>query len=163
MNYKFKTVFMIALLALGVLFLGACTTGSQGGIPEDFQVTIEKSACHGTCPVYTLTVSADGTVTYNGLEHVAVSGEQTATLPESAVIELFDAVQAAEFFSLDEEYTIPATDLPSATTTVTLNGETTAVYHYGLGCGSEADNAPTALCDLEAMLEGIAVANGWIV
>lgn len=164
MPTKLRLLPLIAFTVLAILTLGACLSSSGTGdtIPEDFQVTLEKGACRGFCPVYSLTVSAGGAVTYEGMDFVEVTGQQTATLSESEVMEVFDAVQAADYFSLEDRYATEATDLPTTTTTVTMNGETKSVDHYGLGCDNEAENAPAELCELEALMEDIAISNGWV-
>jgi hypothetical protein len=109
-----------------------------------------------------MTVSADGSVVYDGEQFVEAEGRQTAILTAAEVAALHAAVEAAGFFELSDEYTVGATDLPAITTTVTMDGRTKAIYHYGLGCGTEVDSAPQGLCDLEALLEGIPAANGWV-
>lgn len=164
MGTKLRFLPLIALSLLTILTLGACLSSSGAGdtIPEDFQVTLEKGACRGFCPIYTLTVSADGTVTYEGTDFVEVTGQETANLSESEVILLFEVVQAADYFSFEDRYATEATDLPTTSTTVTMNGQTKVVEHYGLGCDNEAENAPAELCELEALMEDIAISNGWV-
>ena len=153
-------------LAVVVATIAACvsatTPPSVGPVPEDFRISLERGACFGTCPVYTLTVLGNGSVRYEGLRFVEVEGEQTALLEPEAVDSLLEAIVDADFFDLKDEYTVPATDLPSITIGVTLNGRTKQVYHYGVGCGADPDTAPPGLCALEAQLEGIPMANGWV-
>jgi Domain of unknown function (DUF6438) len=133
-----------------------------GGVPADFQIRLERGPCFGACPVYLLTVFADGTVGYEGRRFVEVEGSQAATLTPGEVEALVVAVLEADFFELADEYTVQATDLPSITLTVTMNGRTKDVYHYGVGCGTELDTAPPGLCVVESLLEQIPVDNGWV-
>jgi len=37
-------------------------------------ITLERTRCLGTCPVYKLTISGDGTVVYEGKDFVKVKG-----------------------------------------------------------------------------------------
>lgn len=159
----------LILLAICLALLAGCypptaTVAPQNAtIPADFQVAIELEPCFGACPVYTMTVSADGAVVFDGINFVLAEGEQTATIPPQQVEELVTAIEAADFFNLKDIYTVPVTDLPATTTTVTMNGQTKSVYHYGIGCDNEqADSAPDELCAVEALLEAIPVANGWV-
>src|SRR6059058_5801427 len=64
-----KTGGLIITLLL-VSFIG---TGNANGkrtvadeIPKDTLITLERTACFGTCPVYKLTISADGKVAFEG-------------------------------------------------------------------------------------------------
>ena len=153
--------------AVAAAILSACsllplTPTAPGPVPADFQVALERGACFGTCPVYKLTLLADGTVAFEGIMFVDVEGNQTAKLTSEDVRGLVNAVVDADFFRLADRYEVQATDLPSITLTVTMNGRTKSVYHYGLGCGTDFDKAPSSLCGLEAQIEGIPVANGWV-
>jgi len=102
------------------------------------------------------------TAVYHGKHFVDVEGRQTASLTAQQTKELVDAVISADFFALADNYTVPVTDLPSITTAVTMEGRTKSVYHYGAGCGTDLDEAPPGLCNLEARLEDIPKSNGWI-
>jgi hypothetical protein len=147
-------------LAFFVAF-SACQ-GPSPTVPEDFRISLDRGPCFGACPVYTFAVFSDGRAVYHGRHFVEVEGQQTITLTAQQTKELVDAVIAANFVALADEYTVPVTDLPSITTAVTLEGRTKSVYHYGTGCGTDHDEAPPGLCDLEARLEGIPMANGWV-
>jgi hypothetical protein len=155
----------VAAVALGAcsLLTPSATVPQAGPVPEDFQITLERGPCFGTCPVYSLSVVADGSVSYDGRQFVAVEGSQTVSISQAEVLLLVEAVVEADFFDLADTYTVPATDLPSIATSVTLNGRFKSVYHYGVGCGTDLDTAPPGLCALEALLEGIPISNGWIV
>ncbi|MGH9461306.1 MAG: DUF6438 domain-containing protein [Vicinamibacteria bacterium] len=149
-------------LALAFLLASAACQGPSPTVPEDFRISLDRGPCFGACPVYTLSVFSDGRAVYHGRQFVDVQGQQTITLTAQQTKELVDAVISANFFTLADEYTVPVTDLPSITTAVTLEGRTKSVYHYGTGCGTDLDEAPPGLCDLEARLESIPISNGWV-
>lgn len=168
MSSRSSTLRAAYLVAVGAI-LSACgplartpTPASTEPIPFDFQVTLERGPCFGSCPVYTLTVRADGAVEFEGWSFVAAEGSRTALLDAATVRRLRDAVIDSAFYQLVDRYEVQATDPPSITTTVKMNGQTKSVYHYGLGCGTDLDEAPEGLCRLEGMLEGIPQANGWV-
>ena len=158
MNRRLRSSVTLAFLILAP----ATCQGPSPPIPTDFRITLDRGPCFGTCPVYSLTVFADGTAVYHGKHFVDVEGQQTASLTAQQTKELVDAVISADFFALADNYTVPVTDLPSITTTVIMEGRTKSVYHYGTGCGTDLDEAPPGLCNLEARLEDIPKSNGWI-
>ncbi|MFN8449836.1 MAG: DUF6438 domain-containing protein [Anaerolineae bacterium] len=67
------------LLAFILAMLAVLPAAAQS--PE-VALTLERTACFGACPVYTVTIytDTDGTVVYNGEHFVDVEGEQTRRL-----------------------------------------------------------------------------------
>jgi hypothetical protein len=153
----------IASLLVLISMLAACQPVTPASIPADFLVILETGACFGTCPVYSLRVAADGSALFDGMQFVEAEGPQRATLPPEQVKELVEAIVKADFFNLRDNYTVAATDLPSITTTVTMQGRTKSVYHYGVGCGTQMEDAPRQLCTVEALLQRIAASKGWVL
>ncbi|HEY9641961.1 MAG TPA: DUF6438 domain-containing protein [Coleofasciculaceae cyanobacterium] len=130
---------------------------------SDLVVSLERTACFGACPVYQLTVYGDGRVVYNGQAFVAVQGQRTAQISPEQVQKLVKAIEAANFFSLAEQYTVEATDLPGAWTSVTLNGQSKRIWRYGSTGDPALDNAPRALTELEQTIDTIANSQQWVV
>jgi hypothetical protein len=133
------------------------TTSEASLVPEelsDLVIHMERTICFGTCPVYSVTIYGDGTVEYLGERFVAVEGEQTAQISEEQVRELVQAFYDADFFNMQDRYEDNVTDLPSTTTTITLNGETKSVYNYF--------GAPEELEALEDKIDEISGAAEWV-
>lgn len=64
--------------AAAMLMLASCTTIPTAG-PEQTAETIryETGPCFGACPVYAVTVSSDGTGSFEGKRFTAVTGTQS--------------------------------------------------------------------------------------
>jgi hypothetical protein len=146
-----KFTILFALLALLLAALPAAAQEPQ------VAVTLERTACFGACPVYTVTIYTDGTVVYNGERFVDVEGEQTTTIDPQVVEQLVAGFEAAGYFGWEDEYTsMSVTDQSYVTTSVTRGGETKQIVHY-LG-----DNAaPLALPYLEAWIDLAAHTGQW--
>ncbi|HET7011326.1 MAG TPA: DUF6438 domain-containing protein [Anaerolineales bacterium] len=161
--YSRTSTYVVAATAV---VLSACSllpgTPIPGPMPADFEISVERGPCFGTCPVYTMTVRADGTADYEGIRFVAAEGTRSATLDQAQVERVYDAVVLTDFFALQDRYEAQATDLPSMSITVNMNGQTKTIYHYGLACNTEFDPAPSALCDLETALDEIPLEQGWV-
>lgn len=125
---------------------------------SDVVVTIERGPCFGACPVYRLTVYGDGRVIYEGIRFVGVEGTRTATISEDKVRQLVTEFQKIDYFSMDDEYThADATDMPSATTSITIAGQTKTVAHY------HGDfSAPEDLATLEDRIDEIVSTDRWV-
>src|SRR5262245_27804547 len=90
----FHTLTFILILILGLLTSGCApsletpTANPTENMFSDLVITLERTACHGTCPIYKLTINGDGTVIYEGQDFVQVKGEQTASLSLDQIQEL---------------------------------------------------------------------------
>jgi hypothetical protein len=121
-------------------------------VPPDFLLTLERTPCLGTCPVYTVTVNAKGEVFFSGW--YPNKGCAAATIAAADVASLASRVSAMGFFNLKSQYTATVTDHPWAKTTLTSSGSTKKVEHYladGPGSGDEAERK--ALRDLEKAID----------
>ena len=108
-------------------------------MPADTVIRMERTACFGTCPVYSVTIDAGGTVTYDGHEFVRAQGRQTARIAPSLVAGLLARAGRIHFFDMRDAYrevTKPdgsvetVTDLPTTIVNITVNGRTKRVEDY---------------------------------
>lgn len=142
------------LALLIVLVTSAISVNAQ---EANAAITLERTACNGVCPVYTLTILEDGTVTYNGTEHVAITGEQTSEIPAETVEQIVAAFDEAGYFDWNESYEeVTITDQATVTTSVTRNGETHRIVRY-VGDFS----APLALAYLENWVDEVTSSSMW--
>jgi hypothetical protein len=106
-------------------------SGFKGNI-ENVTISLERTACFGFCPDYAVTVFGNGTVAYDGHNFVKVVGKHSTQIPQSDVKELVNEFYKVGFFSMNDRYEQQVTDLPSQTTSITIDGNTTkSVYRYG--------------------------------
>lgn len=160
---------MIALRILASLFLSLVIVACALAAPQptatpdyaDLVITLERTACFGTCPIYSLTVYGDGRVEYDGEMFVAVEGRQSATISPEQVQALVTTLEEADYFNLSDDYSAPATDLPSTITSVTLGGKTKTINHYGY-CEADFDIAPKVLCDFEQKIDEVTNSAQWV-
>jgi len=144
----------IAIIALIVMSL---TVPCGAYDPHSVVIRLERGPCYGTCPVYGVTLYGDGTVRYDGKDHVRVRGSQTAVIAPGAVRSLFEAIERSGFFSMNDTYTqVSITDAPSAVLYVATDGKKKQVRHY-LG----DFKAPKALETLENRIDEVSGASRW--
>lgn len=164
---------MIKTIAVGVvLALASCARGQSASTPAEGSsaavapmpaVTLERTACFGGCPVYTISVSAQGDVQYEGKAHVRKLGGATGKVPPQRVDVLLTELERAGYFTFAERYTSPeptcgryATDSPSVISSVTVRGRTKRIVH-DYGCGG----APGALVVLERRIDEALNSGQW--
>ena len=152
-------------IAVLCLALAACSLAGPASPTPDYSgaiITLERTPCFGSCPIYKLTIYGDGRVEYVGTQFVAVAGPRSDTLTAGQVRELFGAFELAGYFKLADEYMAPVTDLPTTITSLTLGGQSKTVSNYG-GCMIDMPNkAPQALCDLETKIDTITNSAQWV-
>ncbi len=146
---------MIVVFALA----GASATASDAPI----EITLERTACFGSCPVYTVTIAGDGSVSYEGRWYVGVTGKQGAHIDPAAVRALVHGFEAIDFFSLRDSYrsvenadgsVTEVTDLPTTFVSLRLGDRVKRVEDYFGG--------PKALRDLEDRIDEVAGTRKWI-
>jgi len=131
-------------------------------IPPDLEISLERGPCYGTCPIYKVTVDNHGQVYFVGKRFVAFQS-MMSTVSQEQLQRLIEAIESSNYFTLPESYARLATDLPSATTIITMNGKSKRIWHYGLHCNPEYDSAPQALCDLENLIDEVTGTRAWVI
>jgi hypothetical protein len=131
---------------------------------DSVAVTLERTPCFGSCPVYLVTASSSGAVRFEGKSHVSHPGSAAGRIPKARLDSLLAELEAAGYLDFEENY-VPgspacgnaATDLPTVTTSVTLHRRTKRIEHYR-GCAG----APRALSRLEERIDEVLNTAQWI-
>jgi len=140
--------------------------GDDDGIPtkkaiddsSSAVITLERTICYGTCPIYKITIFGDGRVQYVGERFVRIAGTRSAKISKEKVHQLIDIFQKAGFSSLKDSYTTEhITDFPSAIISITVSGKTKTVTHYHGDTG-----APKVLNELENRIDQTVDSKQWI-
>ena len=56
-------------------------------------IRLDRGACYGSCPIYTLTISGNGGVVFEGEKFVKAIGRQMGHLPEKSIRKLLAAFE----------------------------------------------------------------------
>lgn len=123
--------------------------GGNDSFPTAFELTLKRDACFGTCPVYAVRVNGNGAVDWTGERWVQQLGHLKTNVNPATVMRLRQAVQAANFFALKDEYLdMSVTGLPYATVEV-RQGTRRKTIHYYKGDPS----VPTVLFNLAKQID----------
>jgi len=127
-------------------------------------VTLERTPCFGTCPVYQVGISRSGAVRFIGKHHVTQQGEATAEIPAARVDSLLRELEAGGYFGFADAYVMDApacgryaTDSPTVISSASAGGRTKTIRH-DYGC----DAAPVELGRLERRIDEVAGTSRWI-
>ena len=133
-------------------------------VPADTKISMSRTACYGRCPVYTVTISADGAVAWNGKRFVAVTGKRTRKISKKAVLGLLHRFGEVDFMNIDEarmkaSCKMRATDNPTVGLTVTVAGRSNEISDYH-GCMGHP--LRKALHGVEDEVQRVAVDPDWL-
>ncbi len=166
MSWKFTSLILLLIISAG----SGTQTFSETSIPKDALITLSRTACFGYCPTYKLTISADGSVTFEGVDYVKTKGIVKSRISRKQLQQLISEFKKLNYFSLRNQYQSEEdgcstvwTDYPSATTSIRLNGKSKSVLHY-YGCHKDPGNAmyPKGLTELETRIDRIVGTERWI-
>ena len=130
---------------------------SSLAVPADTlaAVTLYRSPCFSGCPVYSVSVTPDGVVTYRGTDNVRRLGIERARVSPARVEALLRELEGAGYFLLADRYRpsepvcgryVP--DLPTVITTLRVGRRLQQVEHDH-GCGG----APMSLRVMESRID----------
>lgn len=89
------------------------------GFADSAVAKIQRTACFGRCPIYTLTVYMSGFAIYNGIEWVDQKGKFYTLGDKEKIRKLLKKAEEIGFFEMEDKYDSEyVTDLPSAIVTL---------------------------------------------
>lgn len=161
-------------IAATATVLAACTPAQNGTVDTagrpvdvvsaDSHISMQRLPCYGTCPVYNVSIAANGTVTFQGERYVDTTGTATRTIDPGAAAALMKHLTEGGFFDFARRYTynekecgLYHTDAPRVILTMRVDGRENTVEH-DYGC----NGAPATLRDLQARVDSVAGVERWI-
>ena len=128
-------------------------------ITAQSKVSIElvRSRCYGRCPAYRVTVSTEG-IDFGGGAFVVATGAHKAPIRADRVRELAKKFVDADFYSMDDGYSLNVTDCPTYYLTITIDGRAKRVTDYmGIQAGM-----PAIITELEDEVDALGGTKLWI-
>lgn len=150
---RFGCVEILTVL-LAVIFAAGCAKDRK--ITE---ISLERKGCLGPCPVYKVTLHADGSAIYVGKKNVdrigTFANDKFWPITDEFA-RLADAIDRAGFFGLAGEYGAGWLDAETVVTKVTRNGQTKVVATHN----SAGD--PKELWTVDTLIDGVAAKIHWL-
>jgi hypothetical protein len=155
---------------LGPLLGFGQDSGSTGKRPEahvpfpeirdwnSLRITLSRSACRGTCPIYEIAIHGDGTVLYDGRAYVRTKGKKELQISHTSLVQLVDTFRKVDYFSLADRYVAGVTDNPTYVTSISFDGVSKSVVDY---VGRKA-GMPPGVSDVEAAIDRLSGVSKWV-
>ena len=127
------------------VFLQLISCAGPSKITEErIIIEMEKNACYGKCPVYTIKIDEQGKGLFVGVENTGNLGLFTFRLNNWELRELEAAFEKIGLFGLEDRYFDHITDLPTTYLTYRKDGKEKKIMDYY--------GAPKELKDLEKQI-----------
>jgi len=119
-----RTAYFLAFILL--------LTDCAGKKPVISKIDFEADACFGTCPVFTISVLADGTAYYDAQMYNDQEGKFKTIIEKTRLDSLKRLIELGNILALKDNYSIPVTDHPTYTLSVQYsNGRQKTIRDYG--------------------------------
>ena len=76
-------------------------------------ISLQRTACFGTCPIYKIEIFSDGSGIYTGTRFVENIGVTKFSLSETQLNLILTKAEAIGFTNMKEDYSEPISDLPT--------------------------------------------------
>jgi hypothetical protein len=120
------------------LLLVALLAGAAPEVPAPDTLVLQRTACSGNCPVYTLSLQRNGRVHFVGLKDVALVGETDWKVEPVFAQHLFGEFERAGFLTLPAKVPTEVEEFPGVVLTLTTSGTAHRVQLGGEGTGELA-------------------------
>jgi hypothetical protein len=145
---------------------------------SDALITLKRTGCYGPCPVYTLTIFADGTINFEAKRYWPdnkYSDDPRSTaliqsyISQEQLQQLISEFEKANYFSLNDSYVKEGcsrvlSDMHYVYTSFQSNGREKSIEHY-MGCIENSDELrvyPKKLYELENKIDEIVNTKQWM-
>ncbi len=140
---------ILSLFLLLTLSCGVSKNRSEQKTKEvnkELIISLERTPCYGTCPIYKMEVFSDGSAFFHGERFVDKIGDFQFTVSKKTIDYILKRAEEIGFFEMEDIYTGNITDLPKTITFIkSEKGEKKIIDYY---------NAPKILKEFESLVDG---------
>jgi hypothetical protein len=151
----------LAVVCVSLLALAARAEPSGASVPgllQPEQRVVKLRRYCDDCPNYTITLTGDGLLTFEGSDYATYPGKRVFLLDDVTVNAVFDDFVLSDYLEMDNSYTAPGENKMTCSLTLQIGGFTKSVY-------SEDRYGPTLRQKLETRLDNLPemrALSGWI-
>ena len=143
----FRLSIIIILLLLYSCNIKQNSLSYSNAIKDTPFLTMQRTACYGTCPQYTITIYNSGLFKYEGKMFVEKQGCFYTIIQNKDIASIKSKLLEIDFFSFEKEYNSPITDIPSVILTVnTKKGQHSVINRF---------NGPESLNRFQNLMDSI--------
>lgn len=136
------------------------TATIQSVITPDTRIRLDRHGCMGTCPVYSVDIWPDGSVSFEGKSFTKTTGPAHDRVNEAEVLRLVDEFKKLDFFNLQNSYG-DCEDSPLEALTFAQNGTAKTVYR-GEPCDGTPNQIEQEIKNLGREIDTVSNSNRWV-
>ena len=95
------------------ILLSCGFTKKENASEIELIISLQRTACFGTCPIYKIEIFSDGSGIYTGTRFVENIGVTKFNFSETQINLILTQAEAIGFTNMKEEYSEPISDLPT--------------------------------------------------
>ena len=95
------------------ILLSCGFTKKQNTSEIELVISLQRTACFGTCPIYKIEIFANGNGVYTGKRFVENIGVTKFSLSKTHLNLILTHAEAIGFANMEDEYSKPISDLPT--------------------------------------------------
>ena len=127
------------------------------------RIVLQRTSCFGSCPVYRVTIDADGAVFYEGEHYVQTNGPVHSSIAPGAAIALLDRAWHDGFYDWPTSFRANCSDMPDQFVGIRTREGLRVIWHYGgTTPGHTCSGAPKEVIDLEDAVDQTAGTAKWV-
>lgn len=158
-RYRLRDRLILVAVLMCISALQACAQSDE----SVSKISLQRTACFGVCPAYSVSIYPDGLVEFHGERFVASVGDFSHSVNPANFDRLVQFAREIDFFSFAAEYRVrieadnsvtAVSDLPSRITTVETESERKSVLNYFAG--------PQELEDFENLIDQLTDSARWV-
>ena len=90
------------LLIIFIIILSSCKTTSNQIFNDQKKliISLEKTACFGTCPILKIEIYNNGAIVYNGIKHVKKIGIHNLEIEKQEIQKILSKAEEIGFYKL---------------------------------------------------------------
>lgn len=109
-------------------------------------ISLERTACYGTCPIYKMEIFSDGSAFYHGERFVDNLGDYEFFVSKETINYILNKSSEIGFFNMEDRYTSNITDLPKTIILIKKDNQKKKIIDYY--------GAPKELKEFESLVDG---------
>ena len=144
----------IQIVGFALLSFVLVSCVSQKALYEPLSITMNKTGCFGTCPIYSLNIQSSGLAVFSGERFTDKLGKWTKDFSQDTSVNSFFKMAAQEDWQVYESYyPTPISDLPGVVLTINFQDSSKEIIIRG--------EHPAQLDVFVDMLTRFADSKGW--
>lgn len=134
---------LFILIGISALAIGSCTAQKKAAQKKNkpasataqtiSAVTMDRTACFGRCPIYSIEVRKDGTAVYKGKRFTEYSGVYTKNIGPANAAAILQGFTSHRADTCKERYDVLISDLPGINYALSFDTGKKMIYNANYG------------------------------